>query len=55
MSLESILPVGAPLTTQYDYPNDVAESVNDLSHQAASAWATFANKNLKVSRASWEI
>ncbi|KAI9635300.1 putative cytoplasm protein [Dioszegia hungarica] len=34
-------------TESYDYPNDVAESVNDLSHQAASAWATFANKNLK--------
>jgi hypothetical protein len=33
---------------QYDYPNDIAESVSDLSTQAASAWASFANKNLKV-------
>lgn len=34
---------------QYDYPTDVAENVNEMSAQAASAWASFANKNLKVS------
>jgi hypothetical protein len=34
---------------QYDYPSDIAESVQDLSTTAASAWSSFANKNLKVS------
>lgn len=34
-------------TESYDYPNDVAESVNEMGAQAASAWASFANKNLK--------
>lgn len=40
---------GAPAYMQYDYPTDVVENVNEMSQQAASAWATFANKNLKVS------
>ncbi|WWC86243.1 uncharacterized protein L201_001116 [Kwoniella dendrophila CBS 6074] len=31
----------------YDYPSDVAESLNEVGHQAASAWSVFANKNLK--------
>jgi hypothetical protein len=34
---------------QYDYPSDIAESVQDMSSSAASAWSSFANKNLKVS------
>lgn len=34
-------------TEAYDYPNDVVESVNEMSQQAAGAWASFANKNLK--------
>ncbi|KAK1926821.1 putative cytoplasm protein [Papiliotrema laurentii] len=34
-------------TESYDYPSDIAESVTDLSHQATSAWSSFANKNLK--------
>jgi hypothetical protein len=33
---------------QYDYPTDITESVSDVGQQAASAWSTFANKNLKV-------
>lgn len=33
---------------QYDYPSDVTESVGEMGQQAASAWSTFANKNLKV-------
>ncbi|OCF33346.1 cytoplasmic protein [Kwoniella heveanensis CBS 569] len=31
----------------YDYPSDIAESVTEVGHQAASAWSIFANKNLK--------
>ncbi|ORY32297.1 BAR domain-containing family protein [Naematelia encephala] len=34
-------------TESYDYPSDIAESVSDISTQAASVWSTFANKNLK--------
>lgn len=34
---------------QYDYPSDITESVQDMSQTAASAWSSFANKNLKVS------
>ncbi|KAL7419502.1 BAR domain-containing protein [Cryptotrichosporon argae] len=34
-------------TESYDYPSDLAESVQDVGAQAASAWASFANKNLK--------
>ncbi|OWZ54172.1 cytoplasmic protein [Cryptococcus neoformans c45] len=31
----------------YDYPSDVTEGISEVGHQAASAWNTFANKNLK--------
>ncbi|ORX35932.1 BAR domain-containing family protein [Kockovaella imperatae] len=34
-------------TESYDYPSDIAESVQDMGQQAASAWSSFANKNLK--------
>ncbi|CAD6565670.1 MAG: hypothetical protein TREMPRED_001632 [Tremellales sp. Tagirdzhanova-0007] len=34
-------------TESYDYPTDITESVSDVGQQAASAWSTFANKNLK--------
>ncbi|TYJ51856.1 hypothetical protein B9479_007548 [Cryptococcus floricola] len=31
----------------YDYPADVTEGLSEVGQQAASAWSTFANKNLK--------
>ncbi|KIR67766.1 cytoplasmic protein [Cryptococcus bacillisporus CA1873] len=31
----------------YDYPSDITEGISEVGHQAASAWSTFANKNLK--------
>ncbi|WRT64137.1 uncharacterized protein IL334_001066 [Kwoniella shivajii] len=31
----------------YDYPSEITESLNEVGHQAASAWSVFANKNLK--------
>lgn len=34
--------------SKYDYPSDVTEGISEVGHQAASAWNTFANKNLKV-------
>ncbi|GFZ43473.1 hypothetical protein JCM24511_01193 [Saitozyma sp. JCM 24511] len=34
-------------TESYDYPSDITESMSEVGHQAASAWSTFANKNLK--------